>query len=181
MRIRLLCSLLLACVAMVENTLAGPLRTHRIFSGNMVLQRGKPVVIWGWGEPGKTVSVQLGGLHAETVAAAGEGRWEVSLPAQEADSNGRSLTIVSGPEKIELANIVFGDLWVMNGQSNMAFALKGVNESDMEMAQAHLPLLRHFRISTNESYAVQTDLPDAKVTGRVLSVAPAAGRVSSGR
>ena len=47
-------SILTACPAVTE---AGPLKVHGIFASNMVLQRDKPIVVWGWAEPGKSVSV----------------------------------------------------------------------------------------------------------------------------
>ena len=43
-----------ACPVVTE---AGPLKVHGIFASNMVLQRDKPIVVWGWTEPGKSVSV----------------------------------------------------------------------------------------------------------------------------
>ena len=46
--------ILTACPAVTE---AGPLKVHGIFASNMVLQRDKPIVVWGWAEPGKSVLV----------------------------------------------------------------------------------------------------------------------------
>jgi Skp family chaperone for outer membrane proteins len=48
-------------------------RLHAIFDSDMVLQRGKPIVIWGWAKPGDAVSVQLGKDKAEAKAAADKG------------------------------------------------------------------------------------------------------------
>ena len=100
--------------------LAGTLKTHGIFSSNMVIQRDKPITIWGWAEPGQKVSVQLGQAKAEATAGREAGRWEVKFPARPADATGQKLTVISGEKTIELDNIVIGDVWVMNGQSNMA-------------------------------------------------------------
>jgi sialate O-acetylesterase len=132
------------------------LKLHAIFSNNMVLQRGKPIVLWGWAAPGAAVSVQLGKDKADAKAAAEKGRWEVTLPAREASADPQSLTVTAGGEKVEMGNIVVGDVWVMYGQSNMAFPLKSVSNRDTESAQANLPNLRLFSISGNE----QADLPD---------------------
>jgi len=135
---------------------AGKLRLHAIFDSDMVLQRGKPIVIWGWAAPGASVSVQLGKDKAEARAAADKGRWEVTFPAREASADPQNLTVTAGGEKVEMGNIVVGDVWVMYGQSNMAFPLGKVLNRDTESAQANLPNLRLFSISTNE----QADLPD---------------------
>jgi len=158
---------------------AGALKTHRVFSSNMILQRDKPIRIWGWAEPGYKVSVQFGRENAEATAGGEEGRWEVTFPAREADATGRKLTVTAGEETIEMDNVVIGDVWVMNGQSNMAFGLNGTLEADMERAQAHLPLLRQFRISPNESYTLEEDLPDDKVEGWNVCTPETAGGISA--
>ncbi len=158
---------------------AGALRTHGIFTSNMVIQRDKPIVIWGWAAPGSKVAVQLGEMKAQATAGGGAGRWEVTFPAQPANALGQKLTVASGDEKIERDNILIGDVWVMNGQSNMAFGLGKVYEADMEMAAAHLPLLRHLDIAPNESETLQTDLPADKITGWTVCSPETAGGFSA--
>ncbi|MBI1372286.1 MAG: hypothetical protein GC159_05935 [Phycisphaera sp.] len=63
-------------------------------------------------------------------------------------------------------DILIGDIWVMNGQSNMAFSLKAVYDADFEASMAHLPLLRHIRINSGaESEKVETDIDDRFING----------------
>ncbi|MHC4202577.1 MAG: sialate O-acetylesterase family protein [Planctomycetota bacterium] len=128
---------------------AGTLKLHGIFSSNMVVQRSKPIVIWGWAETRAKVSVQFGEEKTEATADGEAGRWKVTFPAREADATGRKLTVVSGGETIVMDNIVIGDVWVMNGQSNMAFGLGKTSEADLEGVQAHVPLFRAVKISPN--------------------------------
>ena len=168
-----------------EATPSGKLKVHAIFASNMVLQRDKPITVWGWAAPGQTVSVTFGkpGLSGlprsgkdgvmvedplapvtlEAVADAA-GRWEAGFPAHEANVGPLSLTIASGNEKIGMENIAIGDVWVMNGQSNMAFPLGKVQESDIESAQAHLPLLRFFAIDPNEQSELAEDIPAERIS-----------------
>lgn len=136
----------------------GKLKLHAIFDSDMVLQRSKPITIWGWAAPGASVSVQLGKDKAETKAAADKGRWEVTFPAREASAEPQNLTVTAGSEKIEMGNIVVGDVWVMYGQSNMSIALKQVANRDTESAQANLPNLRLFSIASNEQADPQEDI-----------------------
>jgi sialate O-acetylesterase len=150
-------SLTTICPAQVEPQ-ARSLKLHAIFDSDMVLQRGKPITIWGWTKPGETVSVQLGNDEAEAKAAAEKGRWEVTFPAREASADPQTLTVTSGGEEVEMGNIVVGDVWVMYGQSNMAFPLKQVTNRDTESAQANLPNLRLFSITTNEQADPQDDI-----------------------
>jgi sialate O-acetylesterase len=136
----------------------GQLRLHAIFDSDMVLQRGKPITIWGWAAPGATVSVQLGRDQAETRAATDKGRWEVTFPARDASAEPQNLTVTTGSQKVEMGNIVIGDVWVMYGQSNMAFPLGKVLNRDTESAQANLPNLRLFSITTNEQADLSEDI-----------------------
>jgi sialate O-acetylesterase len=153
------------CVAV--NALAAadqrPLKLHAIFSSNMVLQRDKPIAIWGWAEPGTKVSVQLGGDKTEAMAGDGKGRWEASFPAREASAEPQTLAVTAGDQKLELTNVVVGDVWVMAGQSNMAFPLGKVQEADIESAQANLPLLRLFAIDPNEQSELHDDIPAERI------------------
>jgi sialate O-acetylesterase len=140
------------------------LKVHGIFASNMVLQRGKPIKVWGWAKPGQAVSVQLGGEKAEATAAAEKGRWEVTFPAREANVVPQTLLVSAGAEKVAMTNVVIGDVWVMTGQSNMAFPLGKIQEADVESAQANLPLLRLFSIDPNEQSEPQEDIPSEKIS-----------------
>jgi len=158
---------------------ADTLKVHGIFSSNMVLQRDKPITIWGWAKPGRKVSVRFGRDKADATIAGKGGRWEVTFPARQADATARKLTITCGDDTIEMTNIVIGDVWVMNGQSNMAFGLRATYRADMEAATAHLPLLRQVRISPNESETLQVDIPADRITGWTVSTPETAGGFSS--
>ena len=77
------------------------LKLHNIFSSDMVLQRGKPISIWGWTEAGDKVSVTFGEETAEAAAVGKAGRWEVTFQAHEADAAGRKLTVTAAGETIQ--------------------------------------------------------------------------------
>jgi len=170
---------LLTIALCMGNATAGTLKTHGIFSRNMVIQRDKPITIWGWAETGHKVSVRFGRVKAETTAGGEAGRWEVTFPARQANATGQKLTVTSDDETIEMDNILIGDVWVMNGQSNMAFALGATYRADMETATAHLPLLRRVGIAPNESYTLQEDLPADRVDGWTVCTPETAGGFSS--
>ncbi len=179
-------TLILAAIALVATASAtvmsaesGALRTHNIFRSNMVLQRNKPITIWGWAESGSPVHVRFGREAAETKADGRSGRWEVTFDARPADSAGLRLTIHSGGETIDMSNILIGDVWVMNGQSNMAFGLAKTYRADLESATAHLPLLRSAGISPNESYTLQENVPADKIEGWTVCSPDTAGGFSA--
>ncbi len=145
---------------------ADALKTHGIFRSNMVLQRDKPITVWGWAPVGTEVEVSFGKRSAKGKAAEGKGRWQVTFDSQSANSEGQELVVKAGKEVIRMENLLIGDVWVMNGQSNMAFALKAVYQNTFESAQAHLPLMRHVRINSYaESEHVETDLEEKDLNG----------------
>lgn len=145
----------------------GKLKVHGIFASNMVIQRDKPITIWGWAKPGAKVSAEFGQTKAGAMADSGAGRWEVTFPSQPANTAGQKLTVTSDDETTKMDNILIGDIWVMNGQSNMAFGLKGVYDGEFEASMAHLPLLRQIRINSGaESEYVETDLKDEFINNK---------------
>ena len=145
------------------------LKLHGIFRSHMVVQRDKPITIWGWAPVGAEVEVVFGKNTATSKAAGEEGRWEVTFESQVANSKPQTLSVKSNQVTVTLEDLLIGDVWVMNGQSNMAFALKAVYEAGFESAQAHLPLLRHFKIQAGaESEYVETDIKEEFIFGSDL-------------
>lgn len=121
-----------------------------MFGDNMVLQRGKPNLIWGWAKPGQAVSVEIAGHTAKTVTGP-DGRWQVSIrpPAP-----GGPYTIkIDGPQHVEFHEVLVGDVWLCGGQSNMEFGLGGVRNADREIKEADHPEIRIFIVSHHVSYS----------------------------
>lgn len=156
--------LILCCVSPVFA--AEQVKVHGIFRSNMVLQRDKPITIWGWAAAGTQVKVSLGNLSVTTKAAGDKGRWEAVFESQPANAQGQRLTVTAGETTVAMDNILIGDIWVMNGQSNMAIALRTIFEGQFEASMAHLPLLRTIRIQTAESEHVETDLNEKFINGQ---------------
>jgi sialate O-acetylesterase len=119
---------------------------HPLFSENAVLQRDRVVPIWGWTQPGTTVVVALDGRPQTTVAAR-DGRWTISIPPHAA--GGPHALEVTDPKTGESAlrrNVLFGDVWLCSGQSNMAYDVRGASNSEQEIAAANYPELRLLRV-----------------------------------
>lgn len=94
-----------------------------LFGESMILQRRKPIPVWGRSVRGDVVTVTLGGNTASAVAEGG--LWQVTLPPMEA-AEGVAMTISSQitGEKVEFSNVAVGEVWLAGGQSNMEFLLK---------------------------------------------------------
>ena len=86
----------------------------------MVLQRDRPLPVWGWCEPGATATVRLGAARADARADAA-GRWMAVLPPQPA-AGPLTLEVAADGEKTRLADVWLGEVWLASGQSNMEMA-----------------------------------------------------------
>ena len=105
---------------------AESLRVAHIFSDHMVLQRETFVPIWGWGEPGKTVTVVPSWCENWPVTAQvnADGTWCLNIETGEAGGP-HTLTVKSGQETVTLKDVLFGEVWVCSGQSNMEMPVGG--------------------------------------------------------
>lgn len=125
---------------------AANVRLAAIFADHGVLQRDRPIPVWGWAEPGGAVAVSIDGGKAYTAVAGDDGRWSVTLPALKADGGRAHTLTVAGRETISVTDLLVGDVWLCSGQSNMAFTLGAANTADEAIANADMPMLRHFRV-----------------------------------
>src|SRR5215469_11162433 len=110
-------SIILALTARAEISLP------KVFSSHMVLQRDKPVVIWGWAAPGETVKAQMASNSAHAQANE-RGEWKLELPAMQAGGP-YSLT-VSGTNTVVFEDVMVGEVWLCSGQSNMEMGIGAV-------------------------------------------------------
>ncbi len=93
-----------------------------IFSDHMVLQREKPVPVWGRAKPGATVAVALGEAKAEAKAD-DAGRWMVRLQPMRASAAPRELRVTDGENALAVSDVLVGEVWFGSGQSNMEVAV----------------------------------------------------------
>ncbi len=114
---------------------------HNLFQSNMILQRDKPIQIWGWAKPGEVVRVLFAGKNKE--AKAGKDReWKVTLPAMTANADPQTLNIKGKDQNLTLENVLIGDVWVLGGQSNMEEPLNNVENGKLEIVSANYPGIR---------------------------------------
>lgn len=118
-----------------------------LFQDGGVLQREKPIPVWGRATPGKTVTVTFAG-KSQSAKADATGKWQVNLPAFEASAEGRTLTLTEeGAPAKEIKNVVVGEVWLASGQSNMEWTINQVRKEDQqEAASRDVPLMRFFTV-----------------------------------
>ena len=88
-----------------------------LFSDHAVLQRGRPISVWGTASPGEKVDVSLGGTMQSAKANA-KGDWRAELPAMKAGGP-FILSASSASGRVIASDILVGDVWLCSGQSNM--------------------------------------------------------------
>jgi len=119
------------------------LRFASFFQDGMVLQRApQSATIFGFdstatGEPEAFVACTLNGeplgmQRASVLASNQDGNWEVTVPPQLAATM-CDISIVSGDEEVTLTNVIFGDVWLCSGQSNMVFSMGGIFNATEEI------------------------------------------------
>jgi sialate O-acetylesterase len=96
----------------------------RVFGDHMVLQRDRPLWVWGTGRAHWPVAVELrdasGAIRASGQSTAGaNGRFEVQLPAVPAERTPLRLRVECAGARVERSDVLVGDVWICGGQSNM--------------------------------------------------------------
>lgn len=140
---RLLVLLLVSCPA----TLAlAEIRLPAIFSDHMVVQRDAALKVWGWADPGEAVTVNLA-TQRRTTHADDAGRWLAQLDPLERSENPLEMTVsAAGENSLNVRDILVGEVWLCSGQSNMEWPVTHANNASSEIAAAHHPNIRMFRV-----------------------------------
>lgn len=120
-----------------------------VFGDNMVLQRGKPDILWGWSDPEDIIHVRIG-ENTATGTAGSDRRWQVSI--QPPATGGPYTVEISGHQSVALHNVLVGDVWLCGGQSNMGLPLKFTNNADDEIKNANYPDIRFFTVGGHPAY-----------------------------
>ena len=143
--------LLLLAIALTALRLNAELHCPSIFADHMVLQRGKPIPVWGTATPGMKVKISFAGKE-QSVTAAKDGTWSVLLPVQRASAAPRVLRI-QADTTMEFTDVLVGEIWLCSGQSNMEKPIgprvrqKPTDNWDAELAAANVPLLRLYSVA----------------------------------
>lgn len=116
------CYLIMLILILASENLLAKVLLPQVLSSNMVLQREKPLTIWGFAAPGEKITVNFA-EQAKNATANSSGNWEVTLAPLKASAVPRTMQI-KGTNKIELTNILVGEVWLCSGQSNMEYAMR---------------------------------------------------------
>jgi sialate O-acetylesterase len=161
----------LASLLMITLSIDASIRLPKVISSNMVLQRDKPVAIWGEALPNDEIKVLFGG-QTKIVSASENGKWKIILDAMPASFEPRSLIISTTDMDTTLTNILVGEVWLCGGQSNMEYPMRrslkkytapgrGLDYADTEWRNGGSKYIRLMQVDKKNS------LPDCTSKGWV--------------
>lgn len=150
---------------------AKPFTLAPIFSDHAVLQRDKPLTLWGTGPAQAKVSVALGNAVSETPIGP-DGNWMLTLEAQPVAEKLTLSVYLNGTLATQRHNLALGDVWLCSGQSNMEFELhkaangasEVANSSDAGLRLLLIPRRRSFSETSLEKTAVWAAASPASAT-----------------
>jgi len=128
---------------------AGPQLLHPMFQDHAVLQRDRPIKVYGETVPGTAVMVMLGSANAQARAGS-DGHWSASLPAMAAGGP-YTLTATANGETRTASDVLVGDVFFCAGQSNMAFSQQQAQGAANDAPTATDGQIRQLNIPTAAS------------------------------
>lgn len=144
MKIKILPLLLIPYLYFLSIGALADVRLPRLVSDGMVLQSQAEVKIWGWADAGESVSVHFVGRNYSATANK-KGEWQITLP--EMKPGGPFTMEIKGRNRLQLNDILIGEVWVASGQSNMQLNMARAEPLyPDEVKNVDLPRIRHFTV-----------------------------------
>ncbi|MBK3519369.1 sialate O-acetylesterase [Carboxylicivirga marina] len=148
---KLITVVLLVICNLLAQSVEAKVKLPAIVSSNMVLQRNASVKLWGWANANEKIAINTSWLSKKIIIQAdNEGHWYTEVITTGSKSP-QTIHIKSKESDITLDNILFGEVWLCSGQSNMQQPLKGYNGQptfggNMAIAKSANPHLRLFTV-----------------------------------
>ena len=143
-------------LALGQTAAQAEVKLPSVFDDHMVLQQGQKLPIWGWADPGESVTVSVAGQTKKTKAGK-DGAWDVHLKPLKASKTPVAFS-VKGSNSIEFEDVLVGEVWLCSGQSNMEWRVSQSDNPKEEIAAAKHPLIRHIKIPHRPSSTPEKDV-----------------------
>ncbi len=137
------CLVIIIMLCIISVPVSADVKLPSIIGNNMVLQQDMEVPVWGKASPNEVITVIFNGQKVTTKSGK-EGNWIIYLAPMSA--GGPFSMNIAGYNKIELTNILIGEVWIGSGQSNMQLPVKNSAKADEEISNAKLPDIRLFTV-----------------------------------
>ena len=139
-------------------------KPNALFSDNTVLQQKVNVPVWGTTDQAGEITVEF--LGQKVSAMPKDGKWRAELKPLAA-SGPHAMTISQGSDKIEIKNMLVGEVWICGGQSNMQWTLKQSDGGSEAITNSANDKLRLFTVPRERD-----DKPRADVKGDWAAASP---------
>jgi len=150
-------------ILLPSQTIQAEIKLPAIVSSNMVLQRNTTVVLWGWADAKEKITIEASWLNEPIhIKADGDGNWRIEVKTTDSKKP-QKISLKSKNSDILLDNILFGEVWLCSGQSNMSQPVNGYNGQptfgNMEaLLKAQNPNLRLFTVDRVGSKTPKKDV-----------------------
>lgn len=137
-----------------EPEVEGGFRLHSFLQDGMVIQQNQPFRLWGKSVAGVKIRAKASWSTAEyTATVAEDNTWQLDIPvsAAPADNAPQSIVISTTKQTAALRDLLIGEVWLLGGQSNMAFAMNQVRDASSEIAAADYPSIRFFTVQPSNA------------------------------
>lgn len=161
-------SIVLSDANPVNGGVNSAIKMPTLFADNMVLQRDKPIKVWGKVLPNLPVTITFDSQTYNTTGDA-NGNFTTFLTSKSASANTYVLTVTSNNETFSYKNVIMGDVYLCGGQSNMAFYVSGSNPDQVAnaVADSNYPNLRFFEVAKIVSGGFLINAPDNPWKGAI--------------
>jgi sialate O-acetylesterase len=149
---------LLAIQFCAEQWVLADVRLPALFSDHMVLRQGCANPVWGWADRGETIVVRVAEQQHSAVAD-DQGRWSVLLDPL--PPGGPLTLMLAGKNKIEVRDVLVGEVWLCSGQSNMEWPVNQSKDADLERLSAKYDRIRLLSVPQLGAQEPRTDFDGA--------------------
>ena len=142
----------------------------QLFQSGMVLQRGKPIPVWGTADPQEQVTVNWQ-KKSYTAVADTDGCWRIDLPATKAGGP-FSLEVKGKDGEVSVINdVLVGDVWLLSGQSNIDVTIERVYpQYPDEIDHFDINSVRLFRVQNEtNTHGPKSDIRPTSINWKPLT------------
>ena len=135
---------ILLILFLFSGSIFADIRLPKLISNGMVIQRDMKVHVWGWADSMEKITITFDGKKYKTISDK-KGDWSLNLPPHPA--GGSFNMILEGNNRLEVKDILFGDVWLCSGQSNMELSMRNAKPLyEEEIKLANNQMIRCFTV-----------------------------------
>ena len=127
----LFCVVLYSCQTNNEPSLS----LNNLFQDDMILQHESIVPVWGLSGIMEKIELETSWGEKVSTKTDDKGYWKINLNTPRADRIPHTIMISSERDKLEINNVLLGEVWLASGQSNMGWRMKQTLDSERLMKE----------------------------------------------